>query len=275
VNQKAFIFLLTTIIYCEISFVSGFSSTKQSNVGINLGTKYSFQISPSSVRPFQLIGNGTFGTVYRSKLLQSTVQGNERDVITKVSHQHVSNASIEYLETESYINQKLCTHQNQLQHHVNIAPFLGECFQDVEEKLQRTLVWEVAGNETLEDILSLNSFNASNPSNEISIEERLENCLAIEKVAISEKSDHNSHIDAIGNIYWFHYIARIVLHQILEGLSYCHSKGIVHRDIKPANLLVDEHSSSIRLIDFGSAADMSNWMNRRGLNNNIRSVLYW
>ena len=146
VNQKAFIFLLTTIIYCEISFVSGFSSTKQSNVGINLGTKYSFQISPSSVRPFQLIGNGTFGTVYRSKLLQSTVQGNERDVITKVSHQHVSNASIEYLETESYINQKLCTHQNQLQHHVNIAPFLGECFQDVEEKLQRTLVWEVAGN---------------------------------------------------------------------------------------------------------------------------------
>jgi serine/threonine protein kinase len=38
----------------------------------------------------------------------------------------------------------------------------------------------------------------------------------------------------------------------------------LNRDIKPANLLVDTDSKSIRLIDFGSAADMKSFFNRAG-----------
>lgn len=36
-----------------------------------------------------------------------------------------------------------------------------------------------------------------------------------------------------------HY-ASSVLHQVLMGISYSHSKGVVHRDLKPENVLLDE-----------------------------------
>ncbi|KAL3480142.1 hypothetical protein BJX99DRAFT_220800 [Aspergillus californicus] len=40
--------------------------------------------------------------------------------------------------------------------------------------------------------------------------------------------------------------------QLLEGLAYLHTSGIVHRDIKPENILLD-HNGIIKYVDFGAA----------------------
>jgi serine/threonine protein kinase len=43
-----------------------------------------------------------------------------------------------------------------------------------------------------------------------------------------------------------------ILQDILRGLAYAHSKGLVHRDIKPSNVLIDGEGRA-RIMDFGIA----------------------
>ncbi|KAJ3898300.1 hypothetical protein F5879DRAFT_994946 [Lentinula edodes] len=47
-------------------------------------------------------------------------------------------------------------------------------------------------------------------------------------------------------------IIQVYTMQMLEGLAYLHSRGIVHRDIKPDNILLD-HLGVIKFVDFGAA----------------------
>ena len=49
-------------------------------------------------------------------------------------------------------------------------------------------------------------------------------------------------------------LAMTYLQQIVLGLIYCHSKGVVHRDIKLENILLDSDQKTIKLIDFGLSA---------------------
>jgi serine/threonine-protein kinase len=42
--------------------------------------------------------------------------------------------------------------------------------------------------------------------------------------------------------------------EVLDGLDYIHSNGVVHRDLKPENIMVDANDN-IKLIDFGIAGD--------------------
>ena len=46
---------------------------------------------------------------------------------------------------------------------------------------------------------------------------------------------------------------RIIMKNILEGVSYIHKKSILHRDLKLENILINDYKdlSSIKIVDFG------------------------
>jgi len=50
--------------------------------------------------------------------------------------------------------------------------------------------------------------------------------------------------------------ARRYFTQLLSGIDYCHSQGVVHRDLKPENLLLSDTSDSalLKIADFGLSA---------------------
>ena len=49
----------------------------------------------------------------------------------------------------------------------------------------------------------------------------------------------------------FEQIRDIVVPDVINGLKYLHSQGIIHRDIKPGNMMVTNDGNHIQIIDFG------------------------
>jgi len=50
---------------------------------------------------------------------------------------------------------------------------------------------------------------------------------------------------------------RKIFSQLVNAISFCHSKSIIHRDIKLENIIVDSNFN-LKLIDFGFGAVTSN-----------------
>ncbi|KII67610.1 Protein kinase gsk3 [Thelohanellus kitauei] len=48
-------------------------------------------------------------------------------------------------------------------------------------------------------------------------------------------------------------LIKILLFQLLRGLSFLHRNSVCHRDIKPDNLIVDDSNYTLKIGDFGSA----------------------
>eukprot|EP00009_Paramoeba_aestuarina_P005800 CAMPEP_0201518400 /NCGR_PEP_ID=MMETSP0161_2-20130828/9260_1 /ASSEMBLY_ACC=CAM_ASM_000251 /TAXON_ID=180227 /ORGANISM="Neoparamoeba aestuarina, Strain SoJaBio B1-5/56/2" /LENGTH=337 /DNA_ID=CAMNT_0047916175 /DNA_START=29 /DNA_END=1042 /DNA_ORIENTATION=+ len=46
---------------------------------------------------------------------------------------------------------------------------------------------------------------------------------------------------------------RYYILSLLHALRFCHSKGIMHRDVKPHNVIINPHTKTIKLIDWGLA----------------------
>ena len=51
--------------------------------------------------------------------------------------------------------------------------------------------------------------------------------------------------------------AKFYFAEILLGLAYVHSKGIVYRDLKPENVLLDIHGH-VKLADYGLSKHLNN-----------------
>ena len=178
----------------------------------------------SNISILEPIGNGTFGGVYYAydnKLNKSLIAKCARAATIDEEAQQKADS---YLEIEAYVNSKLCHLMNdadstQQQCNQHVAPYIGEHIVNG----TTYLLWEESGTYTLEDYIEMDNGWA-----QLAHDLDLISDTTIEvDESTSEKKEqlHNK-------------LAAELLRQILEGIAYCHSNGIVHRKVRGCAVLL-------------------------------------
>ena len=179
-------------------------------------------IDVGSLRIGTHLSSGAFGHVHCAQL-------GSTPVVVKRAAAGVTHAA-RYLEVEAEMNSRLQVAAPGSRH---IAPYLGSCTVNG----TRALLWRRVGGSFVEEDL------------DCSADCSLESCLLRSDAPqlLSSALGLPPNEDAL--------LMRRLLEEILSSLALVHSQRIVHRDVKPANLLLDRHSQTLRLIDFGSGCE--------------------
>ena len=69
-------------------------------------------------------------------------------------------------------------------------------------------------------------------------------------------------------------VIKVYAKQILTGLEYLHSHGIIHRDIKGANILVD-NTGLVKLADFGASKKIEDLVTMESGFKSVKGTPYW
>lgn len=78
---------------------------------------------------------------------------------------------------------------------------------------------------------------------------------------------------ALKSLRFEEYQQKFVTYQLLRGLKYIHSAGVVHRDLKPSNILLSKHGEA-KIADFGWARSLPASMSEGALTEYCSSRWY-